>query len=119
MCQQWLSIFGLLADIAGFLLIATEWYRAFSHSVFVRNRELHDAYERNRLREEGEGEPDEVGLAEEEEVMAKEFSKLHNAEAGFRKWLFVFGSGLVILGFVLQGMGSWPGSDPIFGLRSC
>jgi hypothetical protein len=117
MCQQWFSVAGLVADVVGFLLIAWEWYRAFSHSVLVRNLQLHDAYERNRARQEGR-EPD-YAMQAEEETMAKEFSKLHNAEAGLRRNVFLYGCGLVILGFALQATGSWPQADPIFGFRSC
>jgi hypothetical protein len=116
-CQQWLSVVGLVADIVGFLLIAWEWYRGFTHSVHIRNLQLHDAYERNLAREQGR-EPG-FAMQEEEETMAREFSKLHNTEVGFRRSLFVIGFGLVILGFVLQVGGSWPQADPIFGLKTC
>jgi hypothetical protein len=117
MCQQWLSVLGLLADVAGFLLIAWEWYRAFTHSVHMRSEELHDAEERRQAREEGREHV--KGMQWEDEEMARLFSRLHNAEASFRRWLFLLGCGLVILGFLLQSAGSWPGSDPIFGFRNC
>jgi hypothetical protein len=55
MCQQWLPVAGLVADVIGFLLIAWEWYRAFTHSVHVRNEELHDAFERNRAKRGRQG----------------------------------------------------------------
>lgn len=117
MCQQWLSITGLFADVVGFVLIAIEWYRSFTHAVFIRNRELHDAYKRNRAREEGR-EP-EYAMEAEEETMAREFSKLHNAEARFRGRLFWLGVALVVAGFVLQALGAWPYVDPIFSLKNC
>ena len=117
MCQQWLSIIGISADLAGFVIIAIEWHRSFSHAVFIRNRELQDAFERNLAREQGR-EPD-YTMQAEEETMAKKFSKLHNAEALFRKKLFWAGVALVAVGFLLQALGTWPYADPIFGLKSC
>jgi hypothetical protein len=76
MCQQWLSVAGLAADIVGFLIIAWEWYRGFTHSVHIRNLQVDDAYERNLARDQGR-EPV-FAMQEEEETMAREFSKLHN-----------------------------------------
>ena len=100
----------------GFLLIAWEWYRAFTHSVSTRNADLYDAHERNRAREQRRAP---VYARQEEETMAREFSRLHNAEAGFRRNVFLCGCALFILGFALRALGSWPQADPIFRFRSC
>jgi hypothetical protein len=117
MCQQWLSILGVAADLIGFILISIEWYRSFTHTVEIRNLQLQDAFERNHAREQGL-EPT-YQLAGVEETMAREFSKVHNAETNFRKRLFIFGVGLVCFGFLLQALGTWPVVDPIFGLKNC
>ena len=117
MCQQWLSIIGVGADLVGFVLIAIEWHRSFTHAVFMRNRELQDAFERNLARERGR--QSDFTVQDEDETMAREFSKLHNAEALFKKKLFWTGVTLVALGFILQALGAWPYADPILGLTSC
>jgi hypothetical protein len=36
MCQQWLSVAGLVLDVIGFLIIAFEWRHPYLHSVFLR-----------------------------------------------------------------------------------
>lgn len=100
------TIAGLIADIIGFAIIAFEWHRTFKYTEEVRQLQLQDAYERNEAREQGR-EP-EYHVQMEEEVMAKEFSKLRGEEAIFRERLFWTGIGLVVLGFVLQLIGALP-----------
>src|SRR3954463_15785738 len=118
MCQQWLSILGLLADIVGFLVIAYEWRRSFKYNVDMRTLELQDAHGRNLARQVGH-EP-RYTLQEEEETMAREFSKLHRQEADFRLSLFWIGGALIILGFLLQSIGSWPiNTYSLLGLKNC
>jgi len=106
MSQQWFTVIGLAADVVGFCLIAIEWYRTHGHRVFVRARELGEAYERNAAREEGR-EPDCI-MQDEEETMAGEFLKLHYSEARVRQSLYLLGLVLVVVGFLLQLIGAWP-----------
>ena len=114
MCQQWFSVAGLLLDIFGFLVIAFEWHRTFKFGVDQRSQVLHEKYEQSRALEEG-SEP----LPDEDMVMAKEFSKLHHKEAGYRERLFTVGIVLVVLGFFGQLIGSLPHGVPYFAFKSC
>lgn len=95
---------GLIADIIGFSIIAFEWHRTFKYTEEIRQLQLNDAYERNYAREQGR-EP-ENRMQMEEEMMAKEFSKLRSHEALFRERLFFVGVSLVLVGFVLQLIGA-------------
>lgn len=100
------TIAGLVADLIGFVLIAFEWHRTFKYTEEIRQLQLHDAYERNEARERGKRPV--YQMADEEETMAKEFSKLRYKEAVFRERLFFTGVALVLLGFVLQSIGALP-----------
>ncbi len=40
MCQQWLSVAGLVLDVIGFLIIAFEWRHTYLHSVFLRETQV-------------------------------------------------------------------------------
>lgn len=100
------TVVGLVADLIGFVLIAVEWHRTFKYTEQIRQLQLHDAYERNEAREQGR--KPEYRMADEEETMAKEFSKLRHGEAQFRQSLFFLGVGLVVLGFGLQVIGALP-----------
>ena len=40
MCQQWLSVAGLVLDVIGFLIIAFEWRHTYLHSVFLREAQV-------------------------------------------------------------------------------
>jgi hypothetical protein len=90
------TIAGLVADIAGFLLRAFEWHRTFKYTEEIRQLQLHDAYERNRARQKGR-EP-EYRMEREEEMMAKVFSKLRSKEASVRERIFFVAIALVYLG---------------------
>lgn len=103
------TVAGLIADIIGFVIIAFEWHRTFRYTEEIRQLQLQDAYERNEAREQGR--KPQHKMAEEEEVMAKEFSKLRGEEAIFRERLFFFGVGLVLLGFALQMIGAMGGIE--------
>lgn len=100
------TVAGLVADLIGFVLIAFEWHRTFKYTEEIRQLQLQDAYERNEAREQGR--KPKYRMATEEEMMAKEFSKLRHREAVLRERLFLLGVGLVVLGFILQVVGALP-----------
>lgn len=114
MCQQWLSVIGLIADIVGFLVVAYEWHRTFKLDVHRRQSALQHAYDTFEAKQSGKEPPE-----SEDELMAKEFSKLAHQESVYREWLFYVGATLIVIGFLLQALGSWPYADPIFGLKAC
>ena len=107
-----------MTAIIGFLLIAFEWRHMFQRDVSNREYEIHRGFELQQQREGLEASVPR-SLEEETTLMAREFSKLHSKEVKYRKSLFYPGMVLVILGFILQSMGSWPVADPLFGLKSC
>jgi len=116
MCQQWFSIVGLLLDIVGFLLIAFEWRHMYIRERRRRMDELQHDYERSRAENFGETYNDpRAGNY----TMARLFSKLFMKEWRYRGRLFYCGVVLVILGFIGQTFGSWPGGVPFFNFKAC
>jgi hypothetical protein len=116
-CQQWLSEVGLVLEVVGFLTIAMEW-----HHEFVRDRrktlnELQAAYTRAALEARGEPVPDQY----EDRMMWHAFQKLYLAEwkSKWRGRVFYTAVTLVVLGFVGQFTGSWPGGLPLLGAKAC
>jgi hypothetical protein len=99
MCQQWLSIVGLLLDIVGFLVIAFEWRHMYVRERERRMDELHHDYERSRAEIRGEEYAD---PRSGDYTMARLFSKLFMKEWRYRGRLFYGGVVLVILGFIRQ-----------------
>jgi hypothetical protein len=114
MCQQWFSVAGLTLDVIGFLMIAFEWRHMFARERDRRMYELHHDFERYgaELANDEYNDP-----RQGDYTMAKVFSKLFIKEWRYRGWLFGCGVTLVLLGFVGQTLGSWPGG--LFGARSC
>ena len=116
MCQQWLSVVGLMMDLVGFGLIAFEWHKMFTREIHFRQMELSDAHEKMLRAMQDDREPGFLH-SNEEMLMAKEFSKLYGQEVTRRAWLFFGGAGLIVAGFLLQAAGSWPRG--LWGLGSC
>ena len=104
--QSYFNIAGLVLDLVAFTLIALEWRRTFLLDTERRQDELQDAYERNRAREQKKKVSSQ--RAREEELMAKEFSKLAGRETGRRYTLFKWGAVCFLIGIILQIIGSWP-----------
>ena len=114
MCQQWFSVLGQTFDIAGFLLIAFEWRHMFLREREGRLYELQHDYERTSAEYRGEVYKDPSSA---DHTMWREFQKLFIKEWRMRKRIFYSGVVFVVLGFLFQVMGSWPGG--IFGIKSC
>ena len=53
MCQQWLSVAGLVLDVIGFLIIAFEWRHTYLHSVFLRETQVQEDHDRTKADEQG------------------------------------------------------------------
>jgi hypothetical protein len=104
MCQQWLSVSGLILDIVGFVLIAFEWRHMYMDQRFRRL----DALQR------AAGYPGEI---DPDEAMPKLFAKLFMKEWRYRGTLFYGGVVLIVLGFIGQTAGSWPGG--VISFKSC
>jgi hypothetical protein len=52
-CQQWLSVFGLIADVIGFLMIAWEWRHMFLLDRSERELEIREMRARYFARLDG------------------------------------------------------------------
>jgi hypothetical protein len=115
MCQQWFSVVGLFLDVVGFLLIAWEWRHMFFRERDRRMDQYHYDYERKWAEIKGETYND--PRAEEATQMAELFWKLFVKEWRGRAWLFYSGAALVILGFLAQTAGSWPGG--LLSFKNC
>jgi len=113
-CQQWFSVIGLVFDIVGFLLIVFEWRHMFIRERNRRMEELDNDYERSRGERFGQTYNDPRSA---DYTMARLFSKLFMQEWRYRGRLFYSGVVLVIIGFVGQVVGSWPGG--LLNLKSC
>jgi hypothetical protein len=114
MCQQWLSVGGLVLDVIGFLLIAREWYHVFLHSVLMRQVRVEEDYNRTRAAERGEAYDDPT---EADASMWRNTQRENLRDNQHRAQLFYIGTTLVVLGFFLQLLGSWPYG--ILSFRSC
>jgi hypothetical protein len=115
MCQQWFSEIGLVLDVVGFLTIAIEWHHEFVRDREKRLRQLQEAYERAAAEARGELVPEQ----DEDKLMWREFQKLFLSEWRWRGRVFYTGVSLVILGFIGQFLGSWPGGFPLLGVKAC
>ena len=118
MCQQWFSVVGLLADVIGFMMIAREWYKAMALYRFNRELEISEIRERVIAREQGKSR---TPYEEDEDnpSLPKHMEQALEYELEERTGLFWWGMVLVIVGFVLQVFGSWPGGVPFLGIKSC
>jgi hypothetical protein len=114
-CQQWLSEVGLVLDVAGFLIIASEWHHEFVRDKQKRLSQLQAAYERAAAEARGESIPDQ----DEDKSMWREFQKLYLREWRWRGRVFYTGVTLVVLGFLGQFLGNLPSGLSLFGLKVC
>ncbi|MGJ4961586.1 hypothetical protein [Bradyrhizobium sp. HKCCYLRH3061] len=118
MCQQWLSIIGLMLDISGFLLIAREWYEMFRRYINERELEISEFYARYFARMEGRSRT-EYEMDEDNYSLGRHMGMGLREDVRHRLKLFGFGVVLVVFGFLGQALGSVPGGVPGTGLQSC
>jgi hypothetical protein len=118
MCQQWLSVSGLIADVIGFLMIAWEWRHMFKHDRFMRELEISEIRARQIARLEGRERTD-YEMDEDNYSLPKHMMQGLREQSNFRKRFFYSGTALVILGFLGQFGGSLPGGIPGTAIRGC
>jgi hypothetical protein len=118
MCQQWLSIVGLCADIVGFLLIVIEWKIAWR--VYLNDRRLEISEIRARYLSRMNGETrTEYEKDEDNYSMPKHMEQGLGEEIRYRTKVFYSGVALVVLGFAFQVGGSLPGGIRILNVTNC
>jgi uncharacterized membrane protein len=116
MTQQWLTVLGLALDFLGFMMLLREWWLAF----FNENRQMQMAEQLDRMRAmrtmipraPGERNPYESLERVQDEQAIRKARAEHRAAMNARKGTFVLATVLIILGFVLQVVGAWPGCCP-------
>jgi hypothetical protein len=114
MCQQWVSIAGLVFDVVGFLIIAVEWRHVFEHSVALRQDAVQRDYELM-----AEGEEATRARREADASMWRNTQRENRKDNQLRRRMFYTGAALVVLGFVGQLIGSFPHGQSWFGFASC
>jgi hypothetical protein len=118
MCQQWLSVFGLIADVIGFLMIAWEWRYMFKLDRSARELEISEIRARYLARLDGPGRT-EYELDEDNASLPKHMEHALGYQLNYRSRYFYSGVALVVLGFVCQCAGSLPGGIPGTSIQSC
>src|SRR5262249_51910396 len=116
MCQQWLSVVGLILELVGFLLIVREWYSAFAQMVALRQQAATEDYIRAR---KAQGQPYDDALLKQEASasMWRNTQKENRIDNRRRFRTFTTGVALVVLGVVGQILGSLPHLP--FGIVPC
>jgi hypothetical protein len=116
MTQQWLNVTGIALDFAGFMMLLREWWLAFFNE--SRQMDLAEQIDRmhaiRKLRPAAPGgrNPYETldGFADEQAVRRARAE--HKAALAARRGLFLLATALIVVGFVLQLVGAWPGCCP-------
>ncbi|HEX5958589.1 MAG TPA: hypothetical protein VFY92_08030 [Hyphomicrobiaceae bacterium] len=113
MTQQWLNVSGIGLDFAGFMLLLREWWLAF----FNEGRQMELAEQLDRLRTVRKLRPLAPGasnpyesldrFADEQAILKARVE--HKAALAARRGVFVLATALIVLGFLLQLAGAWPG----------
>ena len=116
MTQQWLTTIGLAMDFAGFALLLREWWLAFFNE--ARQLEMEEQLERMRAmrtiipRDPGQRNPYESLERVQDEQAIRKARTIHRQAMSARKRMFVLAMALIVLGFILQLAGAWPGCCP-------
>ena len=113
MSQQWLSVIGTVLDFAGFMMLLREWWLAF----FNEGRQMQLAEQLDRVRAmrnmrpraAGERDPYESLDRFADEQAIRKARAEHYAALTARRSMFLLATALIVLGFLLQLAGAWPG----------
>jgi hypothetical protein len=116
MTQLWLNLVGIALDFLGFMLLLREWWLAF----FNEDRQMQMAEQLERMRSmrnmfpraPGERNPYESLERVQDEQAIRRARTEHRAAMAARKGTFVLATTLIVAGFLLQIVGSWPGCCP-------
>jgi hypothetical protein len=116
MTQQWLTVLGLALDFTGFMLLLREWWLAFFNE--ARQMQLAEQLDRMRAirnirpRAPGEVNPYETLERVQDEQAIRRARAEHGAALTERRGTFLVATLLIVVGFVLQIIGAWPGCCP-------
>jgi uncharacterized membrane protein len=116
MTQQWLTVTGLVLDFVGFMLLLREWWLAFFNE--ARQIATEEQLERIRAmrnirpRAPGEHNPYESLERMQDEQAIRKARAVHRAAMSARRGTFLLSMVLIVVGFLLQIVGAWPGCCP-------
>jgi hypothetical protein len=116
MTQPWLTTIGLALDFAGFALLLREWWLAFFNE--GRQLEMEEQLERIRAmrnmipRDPGQRNPYESLERMQDEQAIRKARSVHRQAMTARRRMFLLATTLVVLGFIAQLVGAWPGCCP-------
>jgi hypothetical protein len=116
MTQPWLTTIGLALDFAGFALLLREWWLAFFNE--GRQLEMEEQLERIRAmrnmipRDAGQRNPYESLERMQDEQAIRKARSVHRQAMTARRRMFLLATTLVVLGFIAQLVGAWPGCCP-------
>jgi hypothetical protein len=116
MTQQWLTVLGIALDFSGFMMLLREWWLAFFNE--GRQMELAEQLDRMRAlrnirpRAPGERNPFESLDRMQDEQSVRRARTEHRTALAARRGVFLLATTLIVLGFVLQLVGAWPGCCP-------
>jgi hypothetical protein len=116
MTQQWLTTLGIALDFAGFMLLLREWWLAFFNEerqiMMEEELERMRAIRNVRPRQPGEPNPFETIERIQDEQAIRKARAFHRSAMAARRGIFLFSTGLIVLGFLFQMVGAWPGCCP-------
>jgi hypothetical protein len=116
MTQQWLTTLGIALDFAGFMLLLREWWLAFFNEerqiMMEEELERMRAVRNVRPRQPGEPNPFETIERIQDEQAIRKARAFHRSAMSARRGTFLFSTGLIVLGFLFQLVGAWPGCCP-------
>jgi hypothetical protein len=116
MNQQWVTVLGLALDFAGFMMLLREWWLAFFNE--ERQIEMEEQFERARALRNlrptalGQRNPFETLERVQDEAALRKARTAHRAAMAARKGTFIFATLLIVVGFLSQLAGAWPGCCP-------
>jgi hypothetical protein len=116
MTQPWITVLGLALDFAGFMMLLREWWLAFFNE--ERQIEMEEQFERARALRNlrptppGQQNPFETLERVQDEAALRKARTVHRAAMTARKGTFVLATAMIVLGFLLQLAGAWPGCCP-------
>ena len=117
MTQQWLTALGIALDFAGFMLLLREWWLAFFNEgrqmQMTEQRDNARAMREQRYRQNPDMRKvfDPLDRAQDDHAVRKARAE-HYAALAARRGVFLLATVLIVLRFVLQLVGAWPGCCP-------
>ena len=114
MNQTWLTLSGLTADFAGFILLLREWSLAFFHEASALEKRKREAWETSIRERHASVAPSEqrahldASSRIHNEMVQMSWNREHDATLRNRKHVFYTATVLIVIGYVLQFAGAVP-----------